>query len=61
MFCCCCVKELLDVTLVSTSVCKKIRFLPMPLAGAWDNRWTFSPPLSLSLLSAFQLCSYPAE
>ena len=19
-------------------------FLPMPLAGAWVNRWTFSPP-----------------
>ena len=36
-----------------------VTFLPMPLAGAWVNRWTFSPPPplspSLSLLSAFQL------
>ena len=37
----------------------KYGFLPMPIAGAWVNRWTFSPPPplspSLSLLSAFQL------
>ena len=33
-------------------------FLPMPLAGAWVNRWTFSPlspSPSLSLSSDFQL------
>ena len=31
-------------------------FLPMrPLRGAWVNRWTFSPPPPLSLLSNLQL------
>ena len=29
-------------------------FLPTPLAGVWVNRWTFSPPPPLLLLSHLQ-------